>query len=779
MDKKYGVYICTGCGIGDALNIDKLCEVPKEEGLSVKTHPFLCGKEGVELIKKDIADGSVNSMVIAGCSRRVNFDVFRFDGCIVDRVNLREQVVWSHPRSKYPAPTEEQKEDEQFIDHVQMLAEDYLKMGMAKLEKIDLPEPYKLETLSRKILVIGGGITGISAAIDAARAGYDVTIVEKESSIGGHAAKIRKQLPLEYPYESLIPPVIDAKIKEVEAYPNITIKTNTIVARIAGQPGEFTVTFKKPGEKIEFDVPFPLPDEMKVDENGKELDVEKLAEVYAEYNKGKKDILALDPNGELFGAVVLAAGWRPDMPEGDKFAHLGFGKLADVVTNHQLEEIAAKGKITRPSDGKEAKSVVFIQSPGKGDDDSDFDYCGAVTSLVSLKQAKYVREDYDDGKAYVFYQHMRTPGLQENFYKSIQQDEGIFLTKGNVVSVSKDGDGLIVEADNTLLGEKIQVKADMVVLATGMVPATVDDPVVNLAYRQGPAFRDIGLFNGYCDSNFICFPYETQRTGIYAAGGVRRSMTIGESIEDATGAALKAIQCLESVNRGVAVHPRSGDMTFPDFFFQRCTQCKRCTEECPFGALDDDEKGTPKPNPTRCRRCGTCMGACPERIIGFADYNIDSIGSMVKAIGVPSEDDFDEPPLRFLGLVCENDAYPALDIAGLNRLTYSADVRFIPVRCLGSVNVIWIKDALSQGMDGIFLLGCKHGDDYQCHFVKGSELADIRMKKIGDALASLALEEERVAQFEIAIDEYDKLPEIINSFVESVEEIGPNPFKGF
>ncbi len=779
MDKKYGVYICTGCGIGDALDIDKLCEVPKEEGLSVKTHPFLCGKEGIELIKKDIADESVNSMVIAGCSSRINFDVFKFDGCIVDRVNLREQVIWSHPRSEYPAPTEEQKDDEEFVDHVQMLAADYLKMGMVKLEKIDLPEPYKLETISKKILVIGGGITGISSAIDAAKAGYDVTIVEKESSLGGYAAKIRKQLPLKYPYENLIPPVIDAKIKEVEAYPNITIKTNAIVARIAGEPGEFTVTFKKPGEKIEFDVPFPLPDEMKVDENGKELDVEKLAEVYAEYNKGKNDILTLDPNGELFGAVVLAAGWRPDKPEGDKVAHLGFGKLVDVVTNHQFEEIAAKGKVIRPSDGKEAKSVVFIQSPGKSDDDSDFDYCGSVTSLVSLKQAKYVREDYDDGKAYVFYQHMRTPGLQENFYKSIQQDEGIFLTKGNVVNVSQNGDDLIVEADNTLLGEKVQVKADMVVLATGMVPATVDDSVVNLAYRQGPAFRDIGLFNGYCDSNFICFPYETQRTGIYAAGGVRRSMTIEESMEDATGAALKAIQCIESVNRGVAVHPRSGDMTFPDFFFQRCTQCKRCTEECPFGALDDDEKGTPRLNPTRCRRCGTCMGACPERIIGFADYNIDSIGSMVKSIGVPSEDDFDEPPFRFLGLVCENDAYPALDIAGLNRLTYSADVRFIPVRCLGSVNVIWIKDALSQGMDGIFLLGCKHGDDYQCHFVKGSELADIRMKKIGDALASLALEEERVAQFQVAIDEYDKIPEIINTFVKSVEELGPNPFKGF
>ncbi len=779
MDKKYCVYICTGCGIGDALEMEELCEVPEEEGFPVETHPFLCGKEGVELIKKGIADSGYNSLVIAACSRRVNYDVFKFEGCIVDRVNLREQCVWSHPRSEFPALTEDQKGSEEHFDRLQMLAEDYLKMGMAKVKKINLPEPYKLETLSRKILVIGGGITGISAALDAAKAGYDVTVVEKEASLGGYAAKIRKQLPTEDPYETLVPPVVASKIKELESYDNISVKTSTIVARIAGEPGDFTVTLKKPGEKIKFDVPYPLPEEMKFDESGKELDVEGQHKRYLEYNEGKVDILQFDPDGEKFGAVILAAGWRPFKPKGDALVHLGFGELPDVVTNHQFEEIAAKGKIIRPSDGKEAKSVVFVQSPGKGDDDADFDYCGSVTSLVALKQAKYVREDYADGKAYIFYQHMRTPGLTENFYKSIQQDEGIFMTKGEVISVSKNGNGMIVEADNTLLGEKVKVNADMVVLAAGMVPVTVDDPVVNMAYRQGPAFRDIGLFDGYCDSNYICFPYETQRTGIYAAGAVRRSMTIEESMEDAAGAALKAIQCIEAVNRGVAVHPRSGDMTFPDFFFQRCTQCKRCTEECPFGALDDDEKGTPKPNPARCRRCGTCMGACPERIIGFADYNIDSVGSMVKAIGVPSEDDYDEPPMRIIGFVCENDAYPALDIAGLNRLVYSAEVRFIPIRCLGSMNVIWIKDALAQGMDGAFLLGCQHGDDYQCHFIKGSELSDIRMQKIGDALSSLALEEERVTQFTIAIDEYDKLPKMINDFVEEVEALGPNPFKGF
>ena len=778
MDKKYGVYICEGCGIGDALDMKALCEIPEEEGVPVKTHPFLCGKDGVALLKKDIEEGT-NTLVIAACSRRVNFDVFRFDGCIVDRVNLREQVVWSHPRSEFPALTEDQKGDEEHFDRLEMLAQDYIRMGMAKVEKIDLPEPYKLDNFSRKILVIGGGVTGMSAALDAAKTGYDVTIIEKEAVLGGNANNWRKQLPLQNPYEELIPPVVSEMIQAVESTSNITVKLETVAARIAGEPGNFVVTLKKPGEKIEFDVPFPLPEEMKVDEKGKELTAEQLHEKFLEYNVGKNDILTMDSDGEAFGAVILAAGWRPYEPKEGEFALLGYGELPDVVTNVQFEEIAHRGKLIRPSDGKEASSVVFIQSPGGGDDDSDFEYAGSVTSLVALKQAKYVREDFPEGKAFLFYQHMRTPGLAENFYKSLQQDPGIFMTKGQVTQVSKNGDGLIVEAENTLLGEKVQVKADMVVLGTGMVPVTKDDPVVNLAYRQGPGFRDNAIFQDYADSNFICFPYETQRTGIYAAGGIRRSLTVEESMEDASGAALKAIQCISSANRGVSVHPRSGDMTFPDFFFQRCTQCKRCTEECPFGALDDDEKGTPKPNPTRCRRCGTCMGACPERIIGFADYNIDSVGSMVKSIGVPSEDDYDEPPMRILALVCENDAYPALDIVGLNRMSYSAEVRFIPVRCLGSVNVIWIKDALSQGMDGVFLLGCKHGDDYQCHFIKGSELAEVRMKKIGEALSSLALETERVAQYQIAIDEYDKIPQIVNDFAEMIEDLGPNPFKGF
>ena len=227
------------------------------------------------------------------------------------------------------------------------------------------------------------------------------------------------------------------------------------------------------------------------------------------------------------------------------------------------------------------------------------------------------------------------------------------------------GNHMVVSCKNTLLGMDFDLDVDLVVLPTGVVPTTAKDVVVEFDYRQGPDFPDLQLFDGFADSNYICFPYETRRTGVYAAGCVRQPQTLDACEEDARGAVLKAIQCVEAASHGVAVHPRSGDNSYPVFNFVRCTQCKRCTEECPFGALDDDEKGTPKPNPARCRRCGTCFGACPERVISFANYNIDQIGSMIREVVVPK--DFKKEGPRILILACENDAYPALDMAGMRR----------------------------------------------------------------------------------------------------------------
>lgn len=752
MDKNYCAYICTGCGIGDALDIDALAStVSSDMSMECKTHECLCGEAGRSFIEADV-NGGVNTVVIGACSPRVMQKEFDFgDDKITVRANLREQVVWAEAK-----PGEGEEPHAEAAELLQETAVDYMYMACTRAKKTELPEPFKLEAINKTILVMGAGVAGLTAAKEAALSGYDVLLIERDDKLGGKAANWRKSFPTASPWTDLEESPVPALVAEVEASDKITIKTGTEVARISGAPGEFVVTLKATGTTTEWDAPAKVTvDEQELIDKGEKENPNEGLKVYTEVN----------PDGVTVGAVVHATGWVP--ADVSQYEHLN-PSSPKVVTNAEFEKMANEGKVPA--------KVAFVMSPGGEDNDQDFPYCNSVTSMVALKQATYVTEDNADGQAYILYQHMRTPGHMELFYKSAQDNDGVFMTKATVTGVEEAGDKVIVKAADTLLGEDLDLEVDMVVLAAGMEPTTLHENSINLAYRQGPKYNDLDLFDGYADSHFICFPYETRRTGIYTCGGVRKAETIDETVDDATGAALKAIQCLESSDRGVAVHPRSGDATYPEFFMQRCTQCKRCTEECPFGALDDDEKGTPLPNPTRCRRCGTCMGACPERIIGFKDYNIDLIGSMVKAIEVPEDDD---DRLRIIVFVCENDAYPALDMSGMKRNGINHMVRFIPVRCLGSVNMAWIRDALSAGMDGAMLLGCTYGDDYQCHFVKGSEIANKRMENIGDTLSTLGLEAERCASEQVAITDYDKIPQIINDFVEEIVEMGPNPFKGF
>ncbi|MEW6442145.1 MAG: FAD-dependent oxidoreductase [bacterium] len=745
MEKKVGVYICTGCGIGEALDAKSLAKVAtSEQKVPIcKSHEFLCGAEGLDMLRKDMGQEGVNTLVIAACSKRAKTEAFSFDPTqvCVERVNIREHVAWCQPAGE---------------EDTQMLGEDYLRMGIVKAKKMEPLAPFKEET-SKKILVVGGGVTGMTAAREAAVAGYEVVLVEKEVQLGGYAAKLHKTFPQRAPYLEIENTNVAALIQEVEAQPKITIYKGAALQKTAGAPGLFDVTIQQNGSSETVRV----------------------------------------------GAIVEAAGFAPY--DAGKLGHLGYGECTNVVTHFEVEQMAKAGKIQRPSDGKAPKAVAFIQCAGSRDP-KHLAYCSATCCMTSLKQAKYIRNANTEAKVYILYKDMRTPGQYENFYKQVQQDEGVFLTKGEVTSVVEDADkGVRIQVEKTLLGDKIEIQADLVVLATGMVsnaalgeelvvkladegddkkkgeeaqepPADriIRSNILNLAYRQGPELP--ALKYGFPDSHYVCFPYESRRTGIYPAGAVRQPMDAAMATEDATGAALKAIQCVEMVARGEATHPRSGDLSYPELFLQRCTQCKRCTAECPFGMYDEDEKGTPKPNPTRCRRCGICMGSCPERIISFKDFSVDIIGSMVKTIEVPEEDE--EKP-RVVCFICENDAYPAVDIAGLRRMQYSPFVRFIPLRCLGDMNIVWIADSLSKGIDGVMLIGCKYGDDYQCHFMKGSELANYRMGKIQETLTRLALESDRIRVHQLSINEYDQIPKLVTDFMAKIEEVGPNPYKGF
>jgi quinone-modifying oxidoreductase, subunit QmoB len=765
MAEKIGVYI-DELSVAPLLNAEELVAFVKEKcgGACpiVKSHKRLSSEAGVAMIKADVDAGEIDAVMICGTSPRVDWDVFAFgDKVLVERVNLREFVVLSYKNPDGSAVAPGQPVPQELAS----LVHDYLRMGVVKLQKMNVPHPEMPETV-KTIMVLGGGWTGINAALAASAAGYEVVLVEKEGTLGGKATNLYKTFPLGYPYAEATETGIDRLIGRVGGNAKIKVRVNTTLKLLAGAPGQYEATL---------------------------------------VTGGKEETLPI-------GSVVLAAGWTP--MDTEVLAPFGYGTLKNVVTSAEFEAMVKAGAIKRPSDGRAPASVAFLVDVTKlmeavpaavadaapaeeakpidkkeGEEEAPvvtfnpiktpkhLAYASELTSLVALKQANYVREKLDDAVAMIIYDSMMVPGLNERYYRAAQDNPGIMLTKGTVTGVTEEAGSLVIAAKDTLLGGNITLAADMVVVPTGMVPATALDPTINLLYRQGPAFPDLALFDGFADSNYICFPYETRRTGIYAAGCVRQPMTMAQAKEDAAGAALKAIQCIESASRGVAVHPRSGDLSYPVFNFVRCTQCKRCTEECPFGALDDDEKGTPKPNPTRCRRCGTCMGACPERVISFDNYNVDMIGSMIRECEIPPN--INEGGPRVLILACENDAYPALDMAALRGKKWSPYVRIIPVRCLGSINAIWVADAMSKGVDGVMLLGCKYGDDYQCHFVKGSEICNRRKENIAESLKRLGVEPERVEQYQVAIDEYDRIPEMIDEFMGMVLKIGPNPFKGY
>jgi quinone-modifying oxidoreductase subunit QmoB len=748
-DKKIAAYICQGCGLGERLDTAQLAKIAKSEGKAAiaKQHEFLCNANGVQMIQNDIDNEGVTHVVLGACSRRAKTDAFNFQNIALMRANLREGVIWVRP------------DDEDNRETTQEMADDYIRMACAEAKFVDIPESSNEQGLNRTVMVVGGGVTGMTAALETAKAGYNAILVEKTGALGGMAAKLYKSIPQSAPYSTPADSGVADLIAQVNSNDRITVHLNATLNKTSGAPGRFAADIR-----IESGATFT----------------------------------------EQFGAIIQASGFKPY--DARKLPEFSFGKTPDVVDQLGLEALAqaANGApIKRPSDGKEVKSVVFIQCAGqRSEKQGHLSYCSGHCCSTSIKQAMYFKQANPDTDAMVVYTDLRTPGAGgEDFYRNGQQ-QGITFTKGEARTVTINDGNLTVKFKDLILNEDVDMDTDLVVLATGMMPNSgvdieatpakldenckdcsndeksgavapvIQESVLNLDYRQGLDLPQ--LVTGFTDSHFICFPYETRRTGIYTAGPVRRPMDMLQAQDDACGAAMKAIQVIENSSKGLAAHPRVGDLSFPRFRKEGCTQCKRCTVECPFGAINEDEQGYPQFNESRCRRCGTCMGACPVRVISFANYSIDSVGQQIKAVDMP--DEYSEKP-RILVLACENDAYPALDMAGMNREQYSAFVRIIPVRCLGSVNTIWITDALNSGYDGIILMGCKKGDDYQCHFVKGSELAHIRMSKIDDTLTTLNLEPARVATYEVAITDMHRVPQLINDMAATVLRCGMSPFK--
>lgn len=412
---------------------------------------------------------------------------------------------------------------------------------------------------NKTVLVIGGGFSGLTSAVEAAEAGCDVVMVEKNPYLGGRVAQLNKY------FWKLCPPNcgLEIQFKRIKNSSQITFYTLAEVEDIRGEEGNFDVTVKiKPryvndkcvgcdacaqacpsfrGNEFNFGMdktkaaylPFDqaFPFQYVIDDTACTGDCKKACLDACKYNAID---LNMKPETRTFkvGAVVMATGWNPY--DSTKMDNLGFGSVKNVVTNMMMERLAAvngptKGKIIRPSDGKEVKNIAFVQCAGSRDE-NHLSYCSYICCLASLKQATYVREQYPDSKVRIFYIDLRTPGLYEHrFLWKVKEDPNVTLTKGKVARITEDpGTGdVVVEAEDIYKGGKIKETFDMVVLAAGMVPGTKETKIVkDLSYTP----------EGFVDTS--------KRKGVYAVGTLKSPVDVARSAQDATGVVMKSIQSL-------------------------------------------------------------------------------------------------------------------------------------------------------------------------------------------------------------------------------------------
>jgi quinone-modifying oxidoreductase subunit QmoA len=419
-----------------------------------------------------------------------------------------------------------------------------------------------MTTNGKPILVIGGGIAGMTAAAEAAEVGYDVTLVEKEAYLGGRVVRAAKYFP------KMCPPNCGFEInaRRIRNNPRITVYTQATVEEIRGTVGKFRAAIRqKPRyvtgyhpiddsliEKLSSERPndfnmdmdttkaLYLPDKMAFPPVHV-LDKDALSDADAailseETAPGTIDLGMKEKDFEVdAGAIIVATGWRPY--DATNLEHLGYGKSPNVITNVMMERLAAGngptgGEIVRPSDGAKAVNVAFAQCAGSRDE-NHLPYCSAVCCMASMKEARLLREKNEESKATIFYIDVRAVGREEKFYYDMLEDQNISFVKGKVAKVEpEEGTGnLIVDVEDTLSGENLHETFDMVVLATGMVPNGIE---AKLPFEL--KYDDYGFIDG-----------STEIEGIYAAGVSTRPCDVSRSTKEATASALKAIQCL---NRG-------------------------------------------------------------------------------------------------------------------------------------------------------------------------------------------------------------------------------------
>ena len=661
--QRIGVFVChCGTNIAGTVDVAAVAEaLGRERGVVISVdYPYMCSQSGQDMIRDAIKTHKLTGIVICSCSPRMHEATFRraaaqagLNPYMVEVANIREQCSWVHKDK-------------------QIGTEKAIILGRAAIAKVHLNAPLTpgQSPVTKRALVIGGGIAGIQTALDIAEAGFPVDIVEKSPTIGGKMAQLDKTFPtLDCAACILTPKMVDAAQHE-----NIRILSYSEVTEVKGFVGNFDVTIKRKARYVKEDIctgcglctekcpQKKVPNEFN-------LGMDNRRAIYIPFAQAVPKVATIDPAHctmlktgkcgvcskvctvgaidykakdeyltEKYGAIVVATGFNPISME--KFDEYAYSQSKDVITSLELERLMnaagpTGGTLLRPSDGKHPHKIVFAQCVGSRCEscaEKGKEYCSKICCMYTAKHAMLIRDKYPDTDVTVFYIDVRTPGKGfDEFYRRAVEEYGVHYIKGMVGKVAPEGDKLIVQGADLIEGEQIKIDADLVVLAAAIEP----DKSARALGTMLTASMDTNDF--FTEAHPKLRPVESPTAGVFLSGACQGPKDIPETVSQAGAAAAKVIGLLSK-------NKLTGNPCVAKADEWMCNGCSTCANVCPYGAIEYVEKEFRMPdrttkvrrvasvNPAVCQGCGACTVACMSGAMDLDGFLSKQIIAEVDAI---------------------------------------------------------------------------------------------------------------------------------------------------
>ncbi|MFX1355097.1 MAG: hydrogenase iron-sulfur subunit, partial [Promethearchaeota archaeon] len=686
---------------------------------------------------------------------------------LISFANIREQNSWVHSN-------EPKKATRKAIDQISMA-----------IEQVKLLEPLEVQysDVIPSTLIIGGGIAGIKAALVIANAGYNVYLVEKDLTIGGHMALFDKTFPTLDCSICILGPLMS----EIKDHPKVTLYSYSEIEKVEGYVGNFDISvIKKPRFIVEencvgcFDI---CREVCPIDVNEtffprKAIDVPYpqaiplFPNILEDHCIGCKacaqacdrDAIDFEQTEEQIkfkvGSIIVATGFKTFDPT--LLGELNYVKYPDVITTLQMERMLnndgpTRGRIVRPSNGKTPKKVSFVLCVGSRNQVIHHDYCSQVCCNVAIKEAILMKKEHPEIKITIYYNDIRAIGKNcEEFYNRAREDFGIRFIKSNISAILKrdisEESELIIRGEDVIEGMLFENQTDLVILAVGMEPAEDTDKLSKILNVSQDTYGFL------LEKHLKIQPSETSINGIFLAGAIQGPKDIPSSIAHAESAAAKTIALISKGSVELDPH-------IVYYNAESCDLCRLCEEICIYNAIKIQGSKL-KLTQANCSGCGACAAMCHSDALYIPGFKKSQISAQIRTILKKEKSDY---PL-IIAFLCNWCAYIGADLAGTSKINYPSNVRIIRVMCTAMLDPALVFESFFLGADGVLIAGCYEQD---CHYDTGFIKTKTRYSSIKEMLGETGINEKRVKISSISAGEGEKFAKVIRDFKEELEELEP------